>query len=85
MKIGQKALHAYIESRPNVQGGEPVIRGTRMPVRSVVHYVLQQGIPPETLAKEFRLSLASIYDALSFYYDHRAFMDRIIHRQAEAA
>lgn len=85
MKTKQKTRHVYIVSHPRIQGGEPTIRGTRMPVRSIVQYVIRQGIPPETVAKEFRLTLAAIYDALSFYYDHRSLMDRIIERQVEAA
>lgn len=69
----------------SIQGGEPVIRGTRIPVRSIVQYVLRQGIPAETMAKEFQISLAALYDALSFYYDYRSAMDRLIERQVEDA
>ena len=85
MKTKPKTRHAYIVSSPRIQGGEPIIRGTRIPVRSIVQYVIRQGIPPETLAKEFRLSLAAIYDALSFYYDHQSLTDHITERQSEAA
>jgi uncharacterized protein (DUF433 family) len=42
-----------------------------------VSYVLRQGIPPEALVKEFaHLTLAQVYDALSYYYDHRQAIDR---------
>ena len=76
-----KIKHVYIMSHPKIQGGEPTLRGTRIPVRSIVQYVLRQGIPAETIAKEFRISLAAIYGALSFYYDHQNLMDRLIERQ----
>jgi len=33
-----KILHPRVETRPGVCGGEPVVRGTRFPVRSVVEY-----------------------------------------------
>ena len=85
MKTKKSIKHIYVAAHPKVQGGEPVIRGTRMTVRSIVQYVLRQGIPVETVAKEFQISLAAIYDALSFYYDHRSLMDRIIERQTEEA
>ncbi len=61
--------HPYITSQSNCS---PVIAGTRFPVRSVVEYVLKQGLTPEELVREFKhLSLVQIYDALSYYYDYR--------------
>jgi len=49
-----------------------LIRGTKFSVRSIVSYVLHQGISPEELVKEFsHLTLAQVYDALSYYYDHK--------------
>lgn len=54
-------------------GGSPVICDTRFSVRSVVNYVLKQGISPEELVVEFpHLTLAKVYDALSYYYDFQA-------------
>ena len=71
--------HPYIVSHPDYCGGSPVIIGTKFPVRSVVNYVIKQGITPEELVNEFKhLNLAQIYDALSYYYDHQARIDREI-------
>jgi len=68
--------HPYVEVRPGVCGGQPVITGTRFPVRSVVIQVLRQGLTPEELVREFsHLTLAQVYDALSYYYDHRKEID----------
>jgi uncharacterized protein (DUF433 family) len=65
--------HPYVTKRPGVCGGEPIIRGTRFPVRSVVEYVLRQGMTPEAVVREWdHLTLAQIYDALSYFHDHRA-------------
>ena len=84
MKTAQKTGHPYIVRRAGIQGGEPTIRGTRIPVRAVVQYVLREGIAPEALVKEFsHLSLAAVYDALSFYYDHRSLLDKLILGQSE--
>lgn len=61
-----------------------MIAGTRFPVRSVVQYVLLQGLSPEELVKEFpHLSLAQVYDALSYYYDHRAQIDHEMKANSE--
>jgi uncharacterized protein (DUF433 family) len=63
-----------------------VIAGTKFPVRSVVNYVLRQGIAPEELVAEFRhLSLAQIHGALSYYYDHQGGVDRDIAANTESS
>ena len=73
----KKIGHPYIVSRGDYCGGSPVIKGTKFPVRSVVNYVLRQGIAPEELVKEFsHLTLAQVYDALSYYYDHKEAVDQ---------
>jgi uncharacterized protein (DUF433 family) len=75
--LTHEAEHPYITSQKNLCGGSPVIRGTKFPVRSVVNYVLRQGLSPEELVKEFsHLTLAQIYDALSYYYDHKDLIDK---------
>jgi uncharacterized protein (DUF433 family) len=64
--------HPHIERKPDFAGGSPVIAGTKFPVRSVVGYVLKFGMTPEELVREFpNLTLGGIYDALSYYYDHK--------------
>jgi uncharacterized protein (DUF433 family) len=67
----KKIKHPYIVSMKTHCGGKPVIVGTKFPVKSVVFYVLKQGMTPEELVKEFsHLSLSQVYDALSYYYEH---------------
>lgn len=71
-----KIKHPYIASLKTHCGGSPIIRGTKVPVRSIVYYVLKQGITPEELVCEFsHLSLPQIYDALSYYYENRKAID----------
>ncbi len=78
--------HPYIERRPSVCGGEPVIVGTRFPVRSVVTSVYRLGWTPEEIVEAWPyLTLAHIHDALSFYHDHRRMIDRAIRENREAA
>ncbi len=77
MSLAQKIKHPYITSLKTHCGGSPVITGTKFPVRSVVFYVLRQGITPEELVKEFsHLTLPQIYDALSYYYENRKEIDK---------
>ena len=82
--IGVK--HPYIVSRKDLCGGSPVIEGTKFPVRSVVGYVLRQGMTPEELVAEFsHLTLAQVYDALSYYYDNRDEVDSDVAANTEEA
>lgn len=76
-EAAKKIDHPYVVSQPDRCGGSPVIKGTKFPVRSVVNYVLRQGISPEELVGEFsHLTLAQVYDAISYYYDHRTEVDQ---------
>ncbi|OHB45520.1 MAG: hypothetical protein A2545_08445 [Planctomycetes bacterium RIFOXYD2_FULL_41_16] len=72
-----RAKHPYIVSIKTHCGGSPVIAGTKFPVRSVVFYILRQGMTPEEFVKEFsHLSLSQVYDALSYYYENRGKIDK---------
>jgi uncharacterized protein (DUF433 family) len=67
--------HPYVECRPGVQGGRPVIKGSRFPISSIVqnHH---RGLSVEDILHEFpHLTPAQVHDALSYYYDHRAEID----------
>lgn len=69
-------LHPHVSSAPHVCGGSPCLEGTRIPVRTVVIYVLHHGVSPEELLAYYpEVSLATVYDALSYYYDHREAID----------
>ncbi len=75
-KPALKLRNPHIETRKNLCGGSPVIAGTKFPVRSVVSYVLRQGVTPEELVAEFpHISLAQVHDALSYYYDNQKDVD----------
>ncbi len=78
MPLTQKTKkHPYIVSLKTHCGGSPVIAGTKFPVRSVVFYVLRQGMTPEELVKEFsHLTLPQVYDALSYYYENKEKIDK---------
>jgi uncharacterized protein (DUF433 family) len=70
--------HPYIERVPGVVGGEPVVIGTRVPVRAVVER-WKLGESPEIIQSHYpHLRLAHIFDALGYYEDHRQEIDEYI-------
>lgn len=78
VKTGSKAQ--MIVRTPSVQGGEPVIRGTRVPVRSVALARDEDGLAPAAIAREFCVDLAAVEAALAYYDAHKTEIDRIIDR-----
>ena len=63
--------HRYVITDDQIHGGEPILEGTRTPVRAVVE-VWRLGTQPEEIAMHFpHLSLAQVFDALSYYSDHQ--------------
>lgn len=72
------AEHLYIESVPSILSGEPVIKGTRTPVRAIVER-WKFGEAAEEIARNLpHLRLAQIFDALGYYDDHREEIDKYI-------
>ena len=63
--------HRYIVRDDKILGGEPVISGTRTPVRAVVELWRLGGAPEQIPASLPHLTLAQVFDALSYYSDHR--------------
>ncbi len=76
--------HAYIEVVEKLGGPQAVIKGTRAPVSIVVGY-LQIGETPESLVEKTlpHLSLAQVYDALSYYHDHRGEIEQELRENTE--
>ena len=77
--------HAHIDVINKATGVQAVIRGTRVPVSIVIVY-LRSGETPESLTQSVlpHLSLAQVYDALSYYHDHRYEIDQEIDQNSEA-
>ncbi|MCX6376260.1 MAG: DUF433 domain-containing protein [Armatimonadetes bacterium] len=67
----QTTEHCYIVTDDTILGGEPIIKGTRTPVRAIVE-LWRLGIAPEEIPRRLpHLTLAQIFDALSYYSDHQ--------------
>jgi uncharacterized protein (DUF433 family) len=62
--------HYYIITDDQILSGEPIIKDTRTPVRAIVE-LWRQGIAPEEIPGHLpHLTLAQVFDALSYYIDH---------------
>ena len=72
--------HRYIVADDEILGGEPIIKGTRTPVRAIVE-MWRQGVAPEEIGDHLpHLTLAQVFDALSYYSDHTAEINAHIER-----
>jgi uncharacterized protein (DUF433 family) len=70
--------HRYIVRDDAILGGEPIVAGTRTPVRAVVE-LWRLGMTPEEIPGHLpHLTLAQVFDALSYYADHQAEIERYI-------
>ncbi len=68
----------HIEVTPGIRSGKPRIAGTRICVSDVVLWTEQGRSSYEIVADFPQLTLADVYAALAYYYDHQAEIDRQI-------
>lgn len=68
-------LEKHIAQTEGVRGGKPVIRDTRIAVADIVIWHFRQGLSLDEIAVKYKLSLAAVYAAVSFYYDHKKTID----------
>jgi uncharacterized protein (DUF433 family) len=72
--------HRYIVTDDQILGGEPIILGTRTPVRAVVE-IYRLGLAAEEIPNRLpHLTLAQVFDALSYYNDHPQEINAYIER-----
>ena len=70
----------YVTQNSEILGGEPIITGTRTSVRAIVG-LWRLGTMPEEIPNHLpHLTLAQIFDALSFYLDHQEEINEHIER-----
>lgn len=70
----------YVIRNPEILSGEPIIKGTRTSIRAIVG-LWRLGIMPEEILSHLpHLTLAQVFDALSFYLDHQAEINEYIER-----
>lgn len=69
MTVATELLYVVTDKR--ILSGEPIIKGTRTPVRAIVE-TCWMGVAAEEIPKRLpHLTLAQAFDALSYYSDHQ--------------
>ncbi len=76
----QATEHCHIVRNDEILSGEPIIKGTRTPVRAIVE-MWRLGVSPEEIPQRLPyLTLSQVFDALSYYLDHQAEIHDYIER-----
>ena len=70
----------YVVRDLNLLHGEPIISGTKTPVRAIVE-LWRLGMRPEEIPERIpHLTLAQVFDALGFYEDNQPEINGYIER-----
>ena len=76
--------HPFIQIDSKIRNGSPVILGTRIRVVDIaVEYEYMNFSPDDIITAHPHLKLEQVHDALSYYYEHRAEMDKKIMEDKE--
>lgn len=73
-----------ITADDGVLGGEPRIDGTRVGVRHVAARMIEGDQSAAYVADQLDISLAAVYEALSYYYGHVEEMRELERRNEDA-
>jgi uncharacterized protein (DUF433 family) len=77
--------HPHVVRIEGVHGGRPTIRGTGVSVQTIVEQT-QLDRSPRQIVEDFEgvLTLAQVYDALSYYHEHEKEIEQYIIENREA-
>ncbi len=77
--------HPHIVRIPGVQGGEPIVGNKGVTVRTIVA-LSRQSLSPEQIVSEYdrTLTLAKVYDSISYYHDHLEEIEAYFSRHRDA-
>ncbi len=73
--MAMKTLDQHIEMTPRALGEKPCIAGHRITVQNIVIWHERIGNSADEIAATYDLTLADVYAALAYYYDHRPEID----------
>ena len=80
----QSPARTCIESQPSVCGGRPCVAGTRIRVQDVFVWHELQGQSADEIVSRFpQLTMADVYAALSYYWDHRDEIQREMQAESD--
>lgn len=76
----QATDYLYVVRDDEILSGEPIIRGTRTPVRAIVES-WRMGLAPEEIPEGLpHLTLSQVFGALTYYSDHKDEINEYIER-----
>jgi uncharacterized protein (DUF433 family) len=78
VKRQQKTEHPYIVRVQGVCGGQPIIKDSRLSVQHIAQMYKAGDTVDEILQAHPHVKAAAVYDALSYYLDHQAEIEREI-------
>jgi len=70
-----------ITTDPNIRGGRPCVASTGLRVTDVALAHAVHNRTTDDIAADYEISLAQVYAALSYYYDHKTELDEDIRQQ----
>lgn len=73
-----QVLDRHIEITPDISGGKPRIAGHRITVQNIVVWHERMNKTADEICAEHDLTLADVYAALAYYFDHRDEIDHSI-------
>lgn len=74
--LATEIKHLHIEKEPSKYEGKAVIKGTRIPVASIINHY-RSGMSIEEILEGYpSITPAQLFDALSYYFDNKDEIDR---------
>jgi len=73
-----QVLTPHIEITPGIAGGKARIAGRRITVQNIAIWHERLGMSVDEISVEYDLSIAEVYAALAWYFDHREEIDAAI-------
>lgn len=71
-QITYNVTEAHITQTPGICGGKPCIAGRRIRIQDVYVWHEFLGMSAEEIASEYSLTVAQVYAALTYCFDHLA-------------
>ena len=76
-------MNRHIEITPGICSGKSCIAGHRITVAHIAIWHERLGKCADEIATEYDLTLADVYAALAYYFDHREEIDQSIKESEE--
>ncbi|MBM4037381.1 MAG: DUF433 domain-containing protein [Planctomycetes bacterium] len=69
--------YRWITRRKGILGGQPIIRGTRLPVRAIIASY-KQGMDIDEILEGYPIPPAALHEAFAYYYDHQEEIEELL-------